>query len=616
MPGQPRGMVAVVDNTTVAVVDDVDEARAVTPLSFLQTSSTAKDDVVLEDEQQAGVVMLENSSQNTPGASVPADGAKNRQHSLLHQPGVVEGDTSDADESESEVGAVLPAIERQTESSASVALTENDKGLGAVVEEIPAATSGPQDKNNQPFSGTLELPTVQQSQQEEVPLSGSESPTDAEHPSVQEEQLDMSIAEPPLSHESVGEVLKEPANLTSVPSADTGMDAARPDSTQPVANRPEVFSPEAVRIAAGVADGVLPTVATDASRHGGKRREWKKVLVAIGSGTGFVDEPSWNNLASKLQRELIDRAWYQSNAVLLLVAILYLGALVEGLIVVYKQVKNDSSVTFYADPRVHSSSMDTFELEDFLTSFNTPPKQVFLQVTGYLPVADGFFGWDSLQNVVEWKGSFYHVAFSFSLDLSTWTSRLPSSSPTGGHDQEGFALVDLDTIRAFLTDDSNDLEMLDIRKKVVWPGWEELAQSIKEHIQQQGFGGMVVVKCTDGETMSVFKNRQWANFMHNHATKALAAISLIGLVPYLWYMSRMCRTKTVEVQHQINISTQEFWNFIVEQMSSNGFESAGAPADVAAGGRLSREQRPRPDVAVGGGAALAGAALAGVDWRS
>merc|ERR1719362_1342188 len=94
--------------------------------------------------------------------------------------------------------------------------------------------------------------------------------------------------------------------------------------------------------------------------------------------------------------------------------------------VTYRQSSNTSAVTYYGDPRTSTAVMEGHDLDAFLDAFNDAPRAVKLQVTGFVPIPDGV-----LASGVHWNGEFYHVAFTFSLDLTTWVvwDNDPEESP-------------------------------------------------------------------------------------------------------------------------------------------------------------------------------------------
>merc|ERR1719443_434367 len=118
--------------------------------------------------------------------------------------------------------------------------------------------------------------------------------------------------------------------------------------------------------------------------------------------------------------------------------------------------------------------MEGHDLDGFLDAFNQAPKNISLQVAGFVPVPDEANG------SVRWRGENFQVAFTFSLDLSPWVAREVQTSgetslqPTRTlHD--GVLPEDRSKLHCFLNSSQNDLGYVEIHKKVCWPDWEELA---------------------------------------------------------------------------------------------------------------------------------------------
>jgi len=318
--------------------------------------------------------------------------------------------------------------------------------------------------------------------------------------------------------------------------------------------------------------------------HRSLPKSWRKALLAIGGGTGVtpVGDTLHGN-ATHLRRGMDYRARSQTGAVLLLLITSYFVTIGISLNILYKQIENSSNVTFYADPRYHSLSMTGNEFSDFLFTFNQTPKHAFLRVSGLVPLeedgsssaAGGGGGGSRQEAEEEVEGTAHRVAFTFALDLSSWIARMPGLAPGGDRPQaseeEGLAPEDLETIAYFLAYDNNDLSALRIQKETEWPGFQELVGNIQQRIRECGFEGVITVSLDGTEVMSVHKNKTWANFMLNRATKAMAAVSVVGMPPYLLYMWWRCRSITVRSRFRIEIPPDEYWPLIADQLGPDGF---------------------------------------------
>eukprot|EP00927_Polykrikos_kofoidii_P060011 TRINITY_DN55091_c0_g1_i1.p1 TRINITY_DN55091_c0_g1~~TRINITY_DN55091_c0_g1_i1.p1 ORF type:complete len:507 (-),score=82.71 TRINITY_DN55091_c0_g1_i1:90-1610(-) len=298
--------------------------------------------------------------------------------------------------------------------------------------------------------------------------------------------------------------------------------------------------------------------------------EWiVEVLFAIGGGTGATIGGTGD---PDLDQDMVRRMRYQDKAVMLVLLIAYTGSLIFSATLAYRQASNNSPVTYYADPRLHNMVVDSLNLDAFLDSFNQPPKDVHLQVSGFVPLQDP----EMMSGNIDWYGMHYHVAFSFALDLSPWVVRggindYRSSYYDVSPNEVGVNQDDLNSLRDFIQLNTNDLAIVELRKTVVWHDWEELATNIKHQIRQSGFGGIISVYRNETETVHVYKNKPWANFMHSRTTKVLWALSLVGWLFYQPYMWLRCTTTHVRSFYRIDIPIHQFWPFIENKISADGF---------------------------------------------
>jgi len=191
-----------------------------------------------------------------------------------------------------------------------------------------------------------------------------------------------------------------------------------------------------------------------------------RVLAALGGGTGVRVGGLRHN---ELDRELLRRMRIQDKAVALAIVALYFAFLTFGFSAKYHDSHNESPVTYYADPRYHSLVAEGHDPDSFLDAFNQAPKNVHLQVTGFLPVAEGS------RNSVQWRGEHYRIAFTFALDLSPWVTRASDRpDPANSADprlpaqplREGVVPEDYALLSDFLDQDKNELAMIQVQKEV------------------------------------------------------------------------------------------------------------------------------------------------------
>lgn len=298
-------------------------------------------------------------------------------------------------------------------------------------------------------------------------------------------------------------------------------------------------------------------------------------LTALVGGTGATIGGTGD---LQLDQDLVRRMRYQDKAVMLLLLVMYFVTLGFSASFAYRQALNDSPVTFYADPRYHDMVSEGHDVDTFLEAFNQSPKDVQLQVTGFVPVPAGVLG------SIEWHGEYYYDAFSFALDLSPWVVREGTNYPSesegaAGHDGhfvgdrlvDGIVAQDMDYLRYHICRDTNDLAIIDFRKEVSWPSWEELATNIKHRIRQSGFNGIISVHRTECDSVSIYKNTPWANFMHSRTTKVLCALSVLGWIFYLPYMWWRCKSSCIRSRYFIDVSIDAYWQLIADKLSADGF---------------------------------------------
>lgn len=302
----------------------------------------------------------------------------------------------------------------------------------------------------------------------------------------------------------------------------------------------------------------------------------QQMLMALGGGVGVVMQQA---MIPFLREEYESRSRYQNDALLLLIVVSYFVAIVVSLSYVHWKSHNRSSITYYASPGYIVAGMEGHDVIGFLTTFSQAPKQVLLQVTGFLPVDD------SVVEAFEWRGGQYDVAFTFALDLSPWVVREEWGGITGLDSPEGeghvapqqplfggIAAQELEELRKFLAHDTNDLAAVLLQKQVAWPGWEELATNIRQRIKQCGFQGVLHVQCGSGETVTVYKNKPWANFLYKRTTGVLCMLSMVGWPLYSLYMWWRCTRLQICAQFRVDVSTEDYWGLIADKLSAAGFD--------------------------------------------
>lgn len=342
------------------------------------------------------------------------------------------------------------------------------------------------------------------------------------------------------------------------------------------------------------------------SWHTAALEAWKKVLMALGGGTGASLGATGSLQADT---DLYHRMRIQDQAVLFLLLVAYGVALALSASIGFHNAANDSPVTFYTNPHQQPLMMEGHSVESFINTFNQPSKNAYLQVTGYAASADETVG------SVQWEGTYYNVVFTFALELAPWIEReadpvpaanVRGSSSIGGSQErrsesrllQGLTASEYSRLCNFLAHDRNDLATVQIVKEISWAGWEDLAQNIKHRIRQSGFGGLITVTRTEEESITVYKNRQWANFMHSRMMKVLCALSVVGWVVYGPYMWWRCTVVPIRARFRVGIDIAEYWAIIAASLSEQGFAvpvALEASASEGVAGQDGRGDAAGPD---------------------
>jgi len=318
---------------------------------------------------------------------------------------------------------------------------------------------------------------------------------------------------------------------------------------------------------------------------------WAELLSDIVGGTGASVSPT---ASSKIDQALLRRMRYQDKAVMLMLLAVYAGALAFSANLAYRHANNNSSVTYYADPRFYNLMFEAHDFERFLETFNQPPKDCHLQVTGLMPSSP--FAEQFADAAVEWLGGQHRVAFSFALDLSPWMVR-DGPDEADPPSSAGVHQDDLETLRRWLSEDQNDLACVNMVKEISWPCWEDLAINIKTRIRQSGFRGVIAVHHSAKESVVVYKNRRWANFMYGQTMKVLCALSLFGWCLYQPYMWMRRHSIDVRCKYRVNVGIDEYWSLIHDKLGVNGFDSnpeSGIDAALPPGPTRQQASPPQP----------------------
>jgi len=296
-----------------------------------------------------------------------------------------------------------------------------------------------------------------------------------------------------------------------------------------------------------------------------------RLIYAIAGGTGA----SVSGQATVIfKADLIHRMRMQDTSVMLLMIVVYFLTLSVTANVAFHRAANSSRIEYYADPRYHRSAVEGHDVEAFVEAFGQPPKNVYLHVAGLGNAVEDMPG------TLQYRGGSYRVDFTFALDISPWVVRedCPGADQGSGGTtaevalEDGIVAADLDQLRQFLEFDDNPLATVELEKEISWPRWEELATNIKHQIRQCGYDGCIGVDRTRHESVRVYKNEQWANFMHSRTLKVVLALSVVGWLAYVPFMWLRCTTLRVRCMYRVSIGIRDYWQLIADRLCAQGFQ--------------------------------------------
>lgn len=321
------------------------------------------------------------------------------------------------------------------------------------------------------------------------------------------------------------------------------------------------------------------------------------IMERVADGVGpaaYSRSPASNN---ELKFELRKRLVAQDKATVLILVFVLLVAIFVSCLGVYQFSSDPSQVAFYTDPKFNRQRLLCCQpdMGSFLEAFNSPPETASLRIVGKR-VSPG----DQLRNGraraqppvpesppqteesdVRPLGTLGHlgrqlllpgrraslsdgsVMFDFSLDLSSFIS---------GEGQLASEAEEQKLCRHFGSD--NPLEIVVLRKKVIWPNWGDVATNIRQKLRTEGFAGDVEIRFDSEEEMRIYKNDRFQNFVRTPITHVLAVLSGVG--PLFWFPYLYFRTSIVHIEthFKIEVDLSRYWDMIAVGLSpEHGFST-------------------------------------------
>ncbi|CAJ1390367.1 unnamed protein product [Effrenium voratum] len=285
-------------------------------------------------------------------------------------------------------------------------------------------------------------------------------------------------------------------------------------------------------------------------------------LVRIGEGVGPITYSRSPGVHQSLNRELRQRLVAQDAAALFLLLFILGVAIWVSCLGVYQFADDPSQVAFYTDPRhtqqhTHQRMLCvSADQESFLEAFNTQPQRATLRLIGRRSARRQPWLGARLGRLMPGRRrpvADANLIFDVSLDLSTFISGQ-------GHLSSAAEASKL----ASHLGSPNPLEILVLRKKVLWANWEDMATNIKQKLRGKGFQGDVEVRFDAQEDMKVYRNNRWQNFVRTPITHMLSVLSGFGMVVWLPYLYWRSEVVVVESNFQIQLDIQRYWEMLCE----------------------------------------------------
>lgn len=320
------------------------------------------------------------------------------------------------------------------------------------------------------------------------------------------------------------------------------------------------------------------------------------IMEQVADGVGpaaYSRSPASNN---ELKFELRKRLVAQDKATVLILIFVLVVAVFVSCLGVYQFSNDPSQVAFYTDPKFNRQRLLCCQpdVSSYLEAFNSQPETASLRVVGKR-VSPG----DQLRNgrarvqppmpenpqpeepEVRALGSLGHlgrqlllpgrraslsdgsVKFDFSLDLSSFIS---------GQGQLGSEAEEQKLCQHLGSD--NPLEIVVLRKKVIWPNWGDVATNIRQKLRSEGFAGDVEIRFDSEEEMRIYRNDRFQNFVRAPITHVLAVLSGVG--PLFWFPYLYFRTSIVHVEthFKIEVDLSRYWDMIAVGLShEHGFST-------------------------------------------
>jgi len=298
-------------------------------------------------------------------------------------------------------------------------------------------------------------------------------------------------------------------------------------------------------------------------------------LIRLGMGVGPIVYSRSPGAQQDMNHELRQRLATQDRATVVILIFVLSMAVFVSCLGVYQFADDPSLVAFYSDPKYNHQRLlcSSVDMDNFLEAFNSPPQNTVLRIRGRHsgPPRRSWFSRDLQADGRRWGRWLLlpnrrplldeSIIFDSSLDLTTFLSG----------DSDFASDEDVTKLEQHILTD-NPLEILVLRKKVIWDNWIDVATNIRQKLRSEGFQGEIQLAFDRQEDMRIYRNNRWQNFVRMPITHILAVLSCLGVFAWIPYIYSRSKVVVVETHFHVEMDVERYWEMLAEGLSvQDGF---------------------------------------------
>jgi len=276
-----------------------------------------------------------------------------------------------------------------------------------------------------------------------------------------------------------------------------------------------------------------------------------------------------------MNHELRERLATQDRATVAILTFVLSMAVLVSCLGVYQFADDPSFVAFYSDPKYNHQRLlcSNVDMDNFLEAFNSPPQNALLRIIGRHsgPPRRSWFSRDLQADGRRWGRWLLlpnrrpphdeTIIFDSCLDLSTFIS----------NDSNFASEEDVTKLERHLLTE-NPLEIIVLRKTVIWENWVDIATNIRQKLRSEGFQGDIQLHFNCQEDMRIYRNIRWQNFVRMPITHILAVLSCLGVFAWIPYIYLRSKVVVVETHFHVEMDVERYWEMLAEGLSvQDGF---------------------------------------------